>query len=102
MERNMIVSGWALFVKDKDGFEQPLYEYGNIMVYPNEHQATSAKTKKLGEINDILEPRIDINSRKNLFGFKVNTEKPPALSEGVRRELIQQRNTLFVRQVKFA
>lgn len=95
----MIYSGYALFYKDPEGFELPLTEFGIFQIYPNENKATQALSEKIAEIENILNPRVQV-TKESFFRKQPKQVKSPHVSEGVRRDLMRQKSTLFVRQVK--
>lgn len=92
--------GYAIFYKDKDGFELPLTEYGEFVVYPNETKAKPALERLKTTLSDLLNPRITYRTvRKGFFKKEVEEIKPPYMPQWQRENLELQLKTIFIKRV---
>ena len=100
----MLTRNYMLFYKDTDGFEVPLSEFGLMLVYPNEGRAETGKARVIAKITDMIDPIVEVQVRKWWMFWVKKDEKPARerLTEFRRKELVQQKNTLFVREVRIA
>ncbi|WJJ54659.1 hypothetical protein [Acinetobacter phage AB1I1M-1] len=98
-----MVNGFAVYYKDKDGFELPLTEYGVFSIYHTELKAKEFMQESADKISEILHPTKKFKATRNMFGAKkVEEIKPPVLPQYARDELIRQLKTLFVKKVTVA
>lgn len=90
---------FGIFYKDKDGFDLLMQDENQMMVYPSKNSAKSALSKHLEKIENILNPKIIYKNEGSFFKKKMVKITPPQLSEWVRNELIQKKNTAFLKAI---
>lgn len=96
-----MTSGYALYYKDPDGFDEPLYKLGLITIYPNIHRAERALKELLIEIDNDLNPIKEYKvERKGFFGKTVTEVPKPQMPEYARNHMIRVKKTAFVKAVK--
>lgn len=92
-------TGYIAFYKDKDGYETILTEFGQFVVYPNEHQAQMALVKIQAQITDTLNPRHEYKTSGFLRKTVVKIE-PTQVPDHQRALYTQILNTAYVRRVQ--
>lgn len=97
-----MTTGYALYYKDPEGFDEPLCKLGLITIYPNVHRAERALKELFAEIDNDLNPIKEFRTvKKGLFGTKTVEEIPKLqLPEYVRTHMIRVKKTAFVKAVK--
>lgn len=94
------MKGYALFYKDKDGFETPLTEFGVIEVHPNKSSIAKFECDILDKIDDLLERKKIITKTKKFMFFTTTVETYPEPLKQHQIELYTRiKNTLFIREV---
>ncbi|AXF40594.1 hypothetical protein HYQ09_gp021 [Acinetobacter phage vB_AbaM_Konradin] len=98
-----MISGYAVFYKDKDGFDEALSELGVIKIFPNERSATLGMREYADKITNILNPTKEFKAERKLFGIKTVKEiERPEVPAYARELMTRQLKTMFVKQVKVA
>lgn len=90
---------YGIFYKDKDGFDLLIQDEYQMMVYPSKNSAQSALSKHLQKIENILHPKIIYKNEGTFFKKKMVPVPQPQLSDWVRNELIQKKNTAFLKAI---
>ncbi|ADG59924.1 hypothetical protein Acj9p024 [Acinetobacter phage Acj9] len=98
-----MLNGFALFYKDKDGYECPIRsDFLIVQIYASERQAIRGLADTKERIDNLLNPVKEIKLvRKGIFGPKVPEHiERPVLPDYVQHDLRQQFNTAFVKAVR--
>ncbi len=96
--------GFAVYYKDKDGFEMPITEFGIASVFFNESRANKHLEDVKKDLTDLLNPKIEQNTRRPIMHWlypQIKKEPPVYTLDPVRVELInRQLKTVFVKRVQ--
>lgn len=91
---------FALYYKDKEGFDLPYSNMGQLAIYTNENLAESAKKAAIEKFKNELNPKHEYSAKRSFFGKKTVIKIDNSLKDEWAIELInRQINTLYVKAV---
>lgn len=91
---------YGIFYKDKDGYDLLVQDEDSMLVYPSKAIANVKLSRYVEKVTDTLHPRLEYRKvRDGFFKFRIEPIEPPRLEDWVRRELIQKKNTAFVKPI---